>query len=147
MMFEKHTNEQDLKSAPDQQVAFEEFERKQNRLYQKGKVIVAAIAIVNVADGILSAVIRLNLFILIVEIALSIALFSGITWVRYLFATGYALGILQFLFLLLGGTVDFSDAPQYIVLMLILMAINLASCILLFKSKSITEFMYSQRNG
>ncbi len=146
-MFEKHTNEQDLKSAPDQQVAFEGFERKQNRLYQKGKVIVAAIAIVNVADGIISAVIRLNLFILIVEIALSIALFSGITWVRYLFATGYALGILQFLFLLLGGTVDFSDAPQYIVLMLILMAINLASCILLFKSKSITEFMYSQRNG
>ena len=133
--------------------AIKEYEKSQKSLYIRGKIIITVIAVINVVSAVISAVLNFNVITLVIQIALSIALFCGVTWIRYLFAVGSALSCLMSLFLLLGGTMDIaaSEPPiagyLYIAYIIFWLCYSLISTILLFKSKAVTEFLYSQRNG
>lgn len=123
----------------------EEFDEKKERQYKTGKVIVVTIALVNIAGTIVSSFINFNLFTLMVQIALSIALLCGVSWVRYLFAAGSALGAILVLYALAHAN---SVIPFYLtVIAVTYLFYCIISSIILYVSKSVTEFLYSQKNG
>lgn len=135
-------------SAAEKQQVLEQIEKEQKRLYQQGKIIVYVIAIINIIGAVVSAFTNFNFitFItLIVQIALSLALLCGVTWVRYLFAIG--LGLSGFLALyLLSGQMDFSGQLGMVIYLVLTLIYAVASCIILFVSKSVSEFLYAQKN-
>lgn len=137
----------------EKQQAIEEFEAKQNRRYKRGKAFVFVIAGINIVFAILSVILNFNLIKLGIQIALSAALVCGITWVKYLFAIRSAIDAFSLLLLLLGGVVDISSSnPKYagyfvVVYLVLALCYSIASTVLLFTSKDISEFLYSQKNG
>ena len=130
----------------------EEIEVSQEALYSRGKTIVAIIAAVHIVGAIISAFVQFNLISLVVQIALAIALLCGVTWVRYLFAVNAGLSCLTSFYLLFMGT-DFTAIPSSIgrlllgAYLVISMLYSVAVCIVLFKSKAVSEFLYTQRTG
>lgn len=123
----------------------EEFDAKKERQYKAGKVIVVTIALVNIAGTIVSSFINFNLFTLMVQIALSIALLCGVGWVRYFFAIGAALSSFLILYTLAYAG---SSVPAYLVVITVIYLVYcIISSIILFASKSVSEFLYSQKNG
>ena len=136
----------------EKQQAIEDFEAKQNRRYKRGKALVFVIAGINIIFAISSVILNFNLIKLGIQIALSIALCCGITWVKYLFAIRSAIDAFSSLFLLLGGVMDISSSnPKYVgyfvVYLVLALCYSIASTVLLFTSKDISEFLYSQKNG
>ncbi|MBE6885752.1 MAG: hypothetical protein E7486_02285 [Ruminococcaceae bacterium] len=123
---------------------------RRQELFQRGKIIVIVITVANLFVALLGFLVDSELLSLLIQIALSAALLSGFSWVRYLFAVGAALSALGDLFVLLGG-VDFSANPMMGVLFALLLVIDMAFCIvssvLLFRSKAVTEYLYTKRNG
>lgn len=133
-------------SATEKQQALEAFEKKQNRLYIQGKIIVFVIAILNIVSAAASVFIDLNLITLIVQIALSIALLCGVSWVRYFFAIGAGLSAFLSLYLLC-VYMDFSVHLGIAIYLMITMIYSIVSCVVLFVSKSVSEFLYAQKIG
>ena len=137
----------------EKQQAIEDFEAKQNRRYKRGKALVFVIAGINIIFAISSVILNFNLIKLGIQIALSIALCCGITWVKNLFAIRSAIDAFSSLFLLLGGVMDISSSNSkyvgYFVVVYLVLALcySIASTVLLFTSKDISEFLYSQKNG
>ena len=133
-------------SATEKQQALEALEKKQNRLYIQGKIIVFVIAILNIVSAAASVCIDLNLITLIVQIALSIALLCGVSWVRYFFAIGAGLSAFLSLYLLC-VYMDFSVHLGIAIYLMITMIYSIVSCVVLFVSKSVSEFLYAQKIG
>ena len=81
----------------------------------------------------------------------SLLFFCGVIWVRYLFAVGFARGIIRALFLLLGGTIDIASITPiyarylYIAYLIFMLCYSIAITIILFKSKAISEFLYARK--
>lgn len=126
-------------------LALAEFEAKQGKRHFIGKLIVMIIALLNILFSVMSAIANFNIFSLIIQITLSIALFLGVTWVRYLFAIGSGLSVMLGFYLLM---VVISDPPVLITVFLVTnMAFNIISSILLFTNKCVSEFLYAQKNG
>jgi DNA-binding transcriptional MerR regulator len=131
----------------EQQKALSEFEAEQKRSYALGRTIVFAIAGINVTASIASFIVNFNFINLILSIILSGALLLGVSWVRYLFAAGSAIGAVMLLFLLFGDG-RISSLPAFSVVILIATFVfSVASCIVLFRSKSVDDFLYVQKNG
>ena len=133
-------------SATEKQQALEALEKKQNRLYIQGKIIVFVIAILNIVSAAASVFIDLNLITLIVQIALSIALLCGVSWVRYFFAIGAGLSAFLSLYLLC-VYMDFSVHLGIAIYLMITMIYSIVSCVVLLVSKSVSEFLYVQKIG
>ena len=133
----------------EKQQAIEDFEAKQNRRYKRGKALVFVIAGINIIFAISSVILNFNLIKLGIQIALSIALCCGITWVKYLFAIRSAIDAFSSLFLLLDISSSNSKYVGYFVVVYLVLALcySIASTVLLFTSKDISEFLYSQKNG
>lgn len=130
----------------EKQKAIKEFEAKQVRQYKTGKVIVFMIAAINIIMAFISAFTSFNLLSLIVQVALSIALFMGVSWVRYLFAISSALSVLIILFSFVN--ISSERVPVNVaVVSLIIVAYSVTSTLLLLINKSVSEFLYSQKNG
>ena len=124
--------------------ALRNFEIKQERQMRIGRIIVFIIALVNIISSIFSAFVEFNFISLIVQIALSIALFSGVTWVRYFFAVGTALSAVFGLYALFTT----AELPIFsVVYVLAITLFSIISSILLFANKCVDEFLYSQKNG
>jgi len=122
-----------------------DFENRQKKRLVVGKTIVMFIALLNVILAVMSAIANFNLLTLVIQITLSIALFLGVIWVRYLFAIGAALGFAINLYLLVNIV---NEPTVWIILFLVLnIVFNIASCILLFANKYVSDFLYSQKNG
>jgi hypothetical protein len=133
-------------SSFEKEQAIKEFNLKQERQYKTGKFIVFTIATINIIGSIISAFTNFNLFSLIIQIVLSIALFCGISWVRYLFAIGAALGAFGILYVLIGEGIR-PDTPAHVVASIAAYWVYcVISSIVLFASKSVSEFLYSQKN-
>ncbi len=131
----------------EEQQVLDELEKNQNRLYKQGKIIVSVIAISNIIGAVVSAFVNFNLLLLIVQIILTIALICGVSWVRYLFAV--SAGLNSFLSLsLLFGYLDFQAVnPAVVTYIVLLLVYSIASCVVLFASKAVSEFLYTQKNG
>lgn len=131
------------------QAALEQFRKKREEMYSKGQAIVVVISVINIIGNILTAFLNFNLLTLIISIALSVALLSGVSWVRYWFAIALAIRAMQILYLLIGGNIDFSTGTNLGIVIILLLIIYTAycifSCIVLFSSNSVTEYMYSKK--
>ncbi len=129
----------------DREREYERFAERQARQYRLGKIYIVTIASLNIAMELLGSVVQFDLFSLIIQTALSIALLAGVSWVRYLFAVGAALSVLLNAALLFNYAADIPAA--WTVVTIGHMIYSAAACVLLFKSEAIGEFMYKQRNG
>lgn len=127
--------------------ALKEFEQRQEKRYKTGKAIVFTIAAVNIIGSIATSFGKFNLFSLLIQIALSIALFCGVSWVRYLFAAGAALSVFSMFYLLTAAAAGANIPVLAIVFIVAYMAYGIASSIVLFASKSVSWFLYGQKNG
>ncbi|MCX7708682.1 MAG: hypothetical protein N2484_02415 [Clostridia bacterium] len=127
--------------------AIKAFEQRQARQFKFGKAIVFTIAAVNILSALVSAFYNFNLISMIIQIVLSVALFAGISWVRYLFAGGAALSTMIIIYALTSVGFDSGLSVAEIVIVLACLVYSVASCIVLFASKSVSEFLYSQKNG
>lgn len=150
---EKLTDEQ-------KQRMIEEYRAKQERMHQTGKIIVFTIAIIYIVLSIAEFIVSMLsiphsagpltglilIFWLIVQIAWSIALCCGVSWVRYLFVIGAVIGAFVIVSDMLLGEILHTSAPA-IVLAAALIVYQIACAAVLFASKSVSEFLYSQKNG
>lgn len=134
-------------SASEKQQVIEELEKTHQRLYLQGKIIVFVIATINAVGTIVSAFLNFNLVTLIVQIALSIMLLCGVPWVRYFFAIGAGMSSFLSLYLLFTDLNYAGVNSGYVIYLVIMLVYSIASCIVLFASKSVSEFLYTQRNG
>lgn len=125
--------------------AYEQFMERQQRRYRLGKAIVFTIAALNVVFSLISAVLELRLFSLLIQIALSVALFMGVTWVRYLFVFGAALQIFLALNLLLHAGAAL-PAGWIAVIVVQMIVAGVSGALLLFSS-AVSDFLYTQKNG
>lgn len=133
----------------DRQELYDRHVRAQERLYARGRAIVWTIAVLNVLGGLLSFFTQWNVIALAVQIVLSVALVRGVSWVRYLFAVGAALSSLWMLGALLGGVSAETTVGRVWLTLLIglYLGYSVASCVCLFASKAVSEFLYAQKNG
>lgn len=133
----------------DKEQALEAYRQKEASRMRAGRIIVAVIAVPNLLAAVLQAIAQFHLVVLLINIALSVALFCGVSWVRYLFAAFSALDVVAVLYFLLVGA-DFSDSPYgglVIGILLVRVAYDVTASVLLFASRSVSEFLYSQKNG
>lgn len=138
----------DQLSAEEKEKALLEFEQKQVRMYNKGKTIVISIAVINILSVIVSQFIRFNFFSLIAQIILSVMLIAGVSWVRYLFAAGAFLNVFLLMYIILNlAGFGFSGRGIVLIIILLQIAFSALSAVLLFASKSVSEFLYAQKNG
>ena len=125
--------------------ALKEYEISQNKRVLVGKTIVVFIASINIILAVLSYIIDFNNF-KIAQIVFSIALISGVTWVRYFFAIGAAINAFSIFYTLwvVGSQISF---PVWVTAVLVIQLVYfIASCILLFTNKNISEYMYARKN-
>jgi hypothetical protein len=123
----------------------EQFQAAQERMYHTGKAIVFTIATLNIILSVISFFTDFDFISLIVQIALSIALYRGVRWVKYLFAAGSVISVILILYAFTSGNFDM---PNVLIGFLIFCLIfSVFSAIFLFVSKSVSAFLYAQRNG
>lgn len=125
---------------------FKLYQEKEEKRYRMGRNIVVTIAAANVISTICGSFLQFNLFSLIVQIAVSIALVAGVSWIRYLFAFGSLLSIVLGFYILTSG---YAHQLSTLILagVIIQIVFSLASAIFLFKSRCVSEFLYAQKNG
>ncbi|REK74639.1 MerR family transcriptional regulator [Paenibacillus paeoniae] len=120
------------------------MERQANKI-KRGRIIVYTIAILHILFSIVSFFLSFNILQLIVQIVLSICLIAGVSWVRYLFATGAAISVfLSVQLIILTVSEGLIDLLFYTILLVVYSGIG---SFLLFKSESVSEFLYTQKNG
>jgi len=133
----------------ERQATFEQFDKEQRKIYFKGKIIILVIAILNIVCSIVTCALNFNfwtLVALIIQIVLSSALYSGINWVRYLFAAGATIAVF-YVFYILGFVYNFNVVRiPNMALYLLFMAYCIICSIVLFTNKSVSEYIYTRGN-
>ncbi len=135
----------DSETKEEREQEYNRYLARQERQYTMGRAIVFSIASINVIFAILSAFTDFRFFSLIIQVAMSIALFAGVTWVRYLFVIGSALSILLSFMVIAGYA---AEMPWGVLLLTVIqMGFSAGSAILLLRSNAVSDFLYSQKNG
>ena len=130
----------------EEQQVLDKIEKQQARLYLRGKIIVYVIAIVNALGAVVSVFTNFNFFSLIIQLVLSIALLGGFSWARYFFAV--RAGISAFLTLpAISEAVELSLQFGVVAYLIVMLVFSIASSVVLFASKAVSEFLYVQKNG
>ncbi len=130
-------------SEQERENALKEFDAKQDRLYKRGRIIVTSIVILNIILTIISSYFNFNIFSLIVQVVMSVALYLGSKWARYLFIFGSAISVLTLLYAM--TIISTVEIPVILITLLICDLIySIFCCVLLFASKGVSEFLYSQ---
>lgn len=133
-------------SRQEKERVIKEIEQQQKNMYRNGKIIVFIIATMNILASIMAFIFTYSLTV-IIQVPLSMALYGGVAWVRYLFAVGATIGAIQALSILLGGYMG-SDTPGLLILFFVFYLVyEVASAIMLLTNKSVSEFLYAQKNG
>lgn len=136
----------DSETKEEREREYENYLKRQKRQFATGKIIVFTIAGLNVANAIISAFVDFNFISLIIQVAISIALVAGVTWIRYLFVIGAALSVFSNLMFLVGWDSSYMTGGLAI-LIVIQIAYAAAACLLLLKSNAVSDFLYAQKNG
>jgi DNA-binding transcriptional MerR regulator len=135
----------DPESKEEREQLVKDFEARQRRQFQLGRLIVFGIAGLNVLFVLIGSYFQLNLISILLNIAVSIALCFGVSWVRYLFIFSSALNVLRGLALLIGAAAELTLPVGLFIAALL--AYNVASCILLIKNQAVSDFLYAQKHG
>lgn len=142
-------HEEEAVSDAGQEAELEEFEARQRRMYERGKILVYLIAGVDILFSIitpfLSGEFKPGRFA--VHLLLSIGLICGFSWVRYLNIAGGILSILMVI-MAIPQLLQLPQVPVGPVLVLVLVTLYcIVSTALLIFSKSIKEYLYQRRAG
>ena len=130
--------------------ALTEYRKTREKRYKTGKLIITFIVTINVIISLLSFFSSVNKILVFIQLGLSLALYSGASWIRYLLAVINGFGALSMLYILLVKVqMNVNDVRvEYIVsVALVSLIYCVSSCIILISSKSVEEFLYSQKNG
>ena len=149
--FEKATDEEKARALAD-------YEKNQDRRLRRGGILVTGIMLVEAALTVLGFILNpggSGFLGLLLTAVLLVLLYKGYAGVRIFFAVMAGLAVLgdflTLMQLLESGGEAFRDFPGRAVLLLAVLllstAYHLAAAVLLFVSKSISEFLYSRRNG
>jgi len=126
---------------------YERYLKRQGRRFATGRIIVYAIAGLNVLGALISSFLKFDPITLIIQIALSIALVAGVSWIRYLFAAGAALNVLIAFLGLIWVSGEEGMSVGLALFLAFQIAYSLASCFLLLRSQAVSDFLYAQKNG
>lgn len=129
------------KSIAQSQAALDEFDKIQKKIYNRGRAIVITIVVITIGGSFFN----FNLLIFILRTVFSLSLFTGAPWVRYLFAT-FA-GIAAFYYLWLLGFIRTASVPLVTIALFANMLYCIAVSVIMFTSKSVSEYFYVKRNG
>ncbi len=133
-------------SALEKKKMIEEYEKRIIKQYRFGKVAVFTIATLNIIFTILSNIIgSFNILNVIIQISLSVALFMGVSWVRWFFVAGSVLSIGFTLYALMSLLGQGEIYIGYIIFMILSLIQAAVSGGLLAFNKGVSEFLYSQR--
>ena len=132
------------------QEAFEQYQRRQQKLYNRGQAIVIAIALINIVISIISPIVSGftigSIFSIVIDVILSVCLIMGVVWVKWLFIITSAIAsFVQFL-LLYSFINDSSLGVPLFIVCIISLAYRLTCAILLFSNKGVEEYLYSQKH-
>lgn len=134
-------------SAAEKEQLKREYEQRQDKRYADGQRIIFWIATINIAGSVLLFFFRFNFISMIIQICLSIALYRGVSWVRYLFAIGAALSVFATLGIIFGEDFGVGIAGWLMLLLFVELVYHVASAVILFTNRSVSEFLYEQKNG
>lgn len=144
-------------TAEEKRQAFKQYEINQIKSYNRGRAIIIAIAAVNMIAALVYLIIPgsfwADLISAFISVALSLALFFGVVWVRYLYAISFGVSAFKYFVaayitveeMLLGNIGQLGY--WLIAILVILIAYSIVSALLLLVSKSVSEFLYEQKNG
>jgi DNA-binding transcriptional MerR regulator len=140
---------------PDKEETYQRFLDRQQRLYERGRVLVWLIAGINVALTLVSCFLGAGRgwLSVIIQTILSIALAMGVRWVQYLFIVGAGLGAAVGIWTIASLAVEgeltllLADQPFLIFLLIFQLIEAISAGWILLKSESVREFLYRQRNG
>ena len=130
------------------QQAIEEFEKFQEKQFKQGKVIVNIIVFVNIAVAVISLFTNFRLGSFILDIAISVLLLMGYSWVKYV--TGISQGLGAFVaFIALFSLLSNFDIKEILVtiILALLTAYKATSCVLLLFNKGVADYLYYKRYG
>ena len=127
----------------------QEFKKSQDKLIFKGKLIVYLIVCVALISTIIVSIQNFNWIYLVLQIVISISFLRGVTWIKYFVAIDAGITGIGALFMLLVG-IDFSSTDKNTKLVLLiyfglLLIYKTFTCLILFKSKAVSEYLYSKR--
>ncbi|MCL6457873.1 MAG: MerR family transcriptional regulator [Gorillibacterium sp.] len=137
----------DPESKEEREQQYQQYLKRQKGQFTRGKVIVFSLAAINMMSALISAVYDFHFLSLALNIIFSIALFFGVTWIRYFFALAATYGVFSSVVLILGHANELNLTTGLILLILLQMIYGVVSSVLLFRSQAISEFMYAQKNG
>ena len=128
--------------------ALQEHRDKHKRMYQAGKNIVITIAISNIALNILWFVFNTdNLLATLLQIIISIVLCFGIKWARIAFVLLAVMGLVLMFVQLSDSWVLLHTPIALLVFFGAFRVYQIVCSVLLIASKSVSEFLYDQKNG
>lgn len=149
----------------EKEIAIEQYESKQERLYFVGKRIVKVITILYILTTILNFFTSLidgeNVMITIISLGIRIgiafALFYGVTWVRYLYCGFSIIAIMMESYILTIGIHQISEVTSTVIsqetikwftalIMFDILFLSISTGLIMFH-KGVKEFLYVQRNG
>ncbi|WP_438432141.1 MerR family transcriptional regulator [Gorillibacterium sp. sgz500922] len=134
-------------SEQEREAEYQRYLERQAKEFRMGRIIVIVIAGINMLFAILSLIGNHNVFTFVIQMALSIALFAGVVWVRYLFVFGLFMGILQGISLLASASTA-QGVPGWVYgVILFQLVFSGAAGWLLLRSSAVSEFLYAQKNG
>lgn len=142
-------HEEEAVSDAGQEAELGEFEARQRRMYERGKILVYLIAGVNILFDIITPFLsgEFKPGRSAVHLLLNIALICGFSWARYLNIAGGILSILMVI-MALPQLLQLPQVPVGPVLVLVLVTLYcIVSTALLIFSKSIKEYLYQRRRG
>lgn len=142
-------HEEEPVSNAGQEAELEEFEARQRRMYERGKILVYLIVGVNIFFSIItpffSGEFKPGRFA--VHLVLNICLICGFSWVRYLYIAGGILTVLAVI-VAIPQLPPLALLPAAYILILVLVVLDsIVSTVLLIFSKSIKEYLYQRRAG
>lgn len=136
-------------SAEDKEEAFKQYQKRQQKLYNKGQYIVVTIAIINILISVFSPIVSGftigSIFSIIFDVILSACLIMGVVWVKWLFIITSAFASFVQFMLLYSAMKGYVGTPLLIVC-IISLVYRLTCAILLFANKGVEEYLYSQKH-
>lgn len=132
-----------------QEAEMAQFEARQRRMYERGKILVYLIAGVNIFFSVITPFFsgEFKPIRLAVHLVLNICLICGFSWVRYLYIAGGILSVLAVI-VAIPQLPPLALLPAAYILILVLVVIcDIVMTVLLIFSKSIKEYLYQRRAG
>ncbi|PWM00765.1 MAG: hypothetical protein DBY09_01590 [Selenomonadales bacterium] len=118
-----------------------------DRQIKIGKIILAVIGVVNVASAFALIIVKgfdfSILCVLVVQVCLALALFSGVNWVRYFLAIEALASVIPLIAGIL--TVITEPNPLPLILFIILALYQTASGLLLIFYRGVSEYIYAKK--